>query len=312
LGEMDAVIYIKDPDASKYIKAAHAKRLQIRDFTYNFSSDGEATEDYTAIGSEKRFFNNNVTVETQAAFQTTFTALTAIPLQLKNSNYLLTVRVKDSYLDPESTGTPPVGFYNYDSNTRIIKINTADKATAADKATFVFQTVAASSTWADVSDLLNPVAIKGRDIDVVIAANDIKRVQSVTINGTLNTQPVREMGNRFIVGYQKQIPEITGNITVLDTDTELISLLQFGVTASGTEFQPGEGCTQLPVSLVIKLYDPCDDEAATLLKAVTLDQIGVVGDSYTGNVNQNTTQTFNWRSVTGTCVISGVFNSTIS
>jgi hypothetical protein len=170
----------------------------------------------------------------------------------------------------------------------------------------VYQCATASPTWEDVNypTTVMPAAIRGMDVGVTIAANSIPRVQSITINGTLNVQPVREMGSRQISGYQRQVPEVTGTITVLDTDTELISLLQHAVTSSGTEYAPGEGCTQTDVSLDVILYDPCDDTSPyTVLKTVYIDKISVVGDSYTSNVNQNAQQTFNFKSLSAHCVV---------
>ena len=113
------------------------------------------------------------------------------------------------------------------------------------------------------------------------------------------------MGNRNIVGYQTQVPSLTGDITVLDTDTELIDLLLNGSTSSGdTEFEIGIGCPSSGVSLEVKLYDPCDTTVSgTVLKTIYIPSIEVTGDSYTSNVNNNASQTFNWKSTTAECII---------
>ena len=309
LGAIDAIVYIKDPAASQYIYAAHARNLQIRDFTYTFAYNGEATEDYTAIGSERRFFTNSVTVETLTAGSTAVTALSGTPIILKNGNYLLTVKVANVYLLPTTSVSPAVGYYYYNSGTKVITINTADKATASDKVIVVYQSTPVGTTWADVADTLEPVSIRGKDITISIAANNIPRVQTARINGTLNVTAVKEMGNRNNVGYQKQVPDITGDLSVLTTDTDLLSILQYGVAGSTTEFTPGEVCPSGTVSLQIKLFDPCQTEQGTLLKSVYLDKIDVTSDNYDVRVgnNQFLTQTFNFRSTTGSCVVSGIF-----
>jgi hypothetical protein len=299
LGEIDAIIFVKDASLTDYVKSAHAKRLQIRDYAFSYSVDGESTEDYTAIGSEKRWFTNDVKVDTFTT-GTSFT-LTETPIVLKNGNYGLSVIADGAYLT-ETAAVPAAGEYRLNGvNNKTLTLGTA----AASQVLAVYQAAPAGSNWADVSDPLMPAAIRGKDALVTIAANGITRIQSVTINGTLNVQPVRELGSRNIIGYQRQVPEVTGNITVLDTDTELISLLQYGVTISGTEYAPGEGCvTGSAISLKVELQDPCDTTSPiTVLKTVYLDSIGVVGDSYTSNVNQNATQTFNFKSLTGHCVV---------
>lgn len=298
LGEIDAILYVKDATTADYVKSIHARRLQIRDFTFTYNVDGEATEDYTAIGSERRYFSKDVYTEVQTSGTTSFT-LSQTPLVLKNGNYLLTARMDGNYLTEVPDGTTLVaGQFSVNGTT----VTTFDSMTS--QVVFIYQADPAGSNWADVSDTSLPVAVRGRDIPIMIKANSIPRVQSVTINGTLNTQPVREMGTRVIVGNIAQVPEVTGTLAVLDTDTELISLLQYGVTASGTEFGPGEGCTVSGVDLEIQLLDPCDDTAPyTVLKTVYIDSLSTTGDTYAGNVNQNTTLTFNWKSQLGHCRI---------
>ncbi len=51
LGEIDTILFVKDSVASDYVKSIHGRRLQIRDFTFNYQVDGDSTEDYTAVGS---------------------------------------------------------------------------------------------------------------------------------------------------------------------------------------------------------------------------------------------------------------------
>jgi hypothetical protein len=296
LGEIDGIFYIKSHTSDDYVKCAHARKLQIRDFTFSYSVDGESTEDYTAVGSEKRWFTKDVVVDTFSTGTTSF-ELTQTPIQLKNGNYVLSAILDGEYLTEVDTADE-AGEYQVSGTS----LTTYDSRT--DKLVVVYQADPAGENWADVSDTESATAIRGRDVDITIAANSIPRVQSLTINGTLNSEAVRELGNRDIVGYQSQVPEVTGTLTVLDTDTELLSLLIYGVTISGTEYVPGEGCSESGVALTVELVDPCDTTSPyTVLKTVYLDSITIVGDSYTANVNQNATQAFNFKSTTGHCVI---------
>jgi hypothetical protein len=301
LGEIDAVLFVKDPSIADYVKSGHAKRLQIRDFAFSYSADGEATEDYTAIGSEKRWFSNDVVVESYATAGPTF-ALSNTPVPLKNGRLALSVILDGSYLTEIATGgTPATGEYKIAGTTLTVF------DTVATKIVVVYQAAPAGTNWADVSDTVQPAAVRGKDIPISIGANSLKRVQSVSINGTLNTQPVKELGNKVIVGYQRQNPEVTGSISVLDTDTEMLNLLTAGTTTTSgiTEWQPGEGCaTGTLIDLKIEILDPCDTTSPyTVLKTVYLDSIGIVGDSYTGTVNQNTVQNFDFKSLTGHCCV---------
>lgn len=294
LQEIDAILYVKDEDVAEYVKAAHARRLQIRDFTFNYSVDGESTEDYTAIGSEKRWFKNNVVVDRFTTGTTSFT-LTQTPVQLKNGNYGLTVLLDGDYLT-EVAGAPATGEYRIVTTT----LTTGDSRTA--QVIAIYQAALATGVWADVGDVNIPAAVKGKDVQLLIGVNDMLRVQAVTINGNMNVQPVKEMHNQNVVGYQRQNPTVEGTITVLDTDTELVDLLVTGSTSSGdTEFEIGSTCVTSGLALEIRIYDPCD--ITTVIKTVYIPSFRVVGDSFTHNVNENASQTFNWQSITGNCVV---------
>lgn len=300
LGEIDAIIFVKDADVADYAKSAHGRRLQIRDFSFSYTAEGDSTEQYTAIGSERRWFKHDVIVDKFTTGSTSFT-LSQTPIQLKNGQYGLSVILDGKYLTEVST-VPAAGQYRIVGTT----LTTGSPRTA--QVIAVYHANPTGNNWSDVNDPSMPAAVRGKDVKVTISANNISRVQSVTINGNLNTQPVKEMGTRSIVGYQRQVPTVDGTITVLDTDTDLISLLTEGTVGSGVEWQPGEGCTNAPLSLKIEILDPCDAvEPYTVLKTVYLPSISINGDSYTTNVNNNASQTFNFRSVDARCVIySGV------
>lgn len=301
LGEVDAILYVKDDEVADYVKSISGRRLQIRDFTYNYTVDGDSTEDYTAIGSERRYLKYDVVVDKFTTGTTSFT-LTQTPITLKNSHKAISVILDGDYLE-EVTGAPATGEY------RIVgtALTTGDNRTS--QVIVVYHSNPAGNNWTDIGDASLPVAIRGRDVDVFISANGIARVQSVAINGTMNVTAVKELGSRNVVGYQRQVPTVEGTITVLDTDTDLISLLTYGTIGSGVEWAPGEGCQAALVELKVQLTDPCEtDEPLTVLKTVVIPSITIVGDSYTGNVNNNATQTFNFKSLTSECLVySGSF-----
>jgi hypothetical protein len=294
LGEVDIVAYVKDATLSDYVKSAHAQRLQIRDFSFNYSVDGESTEEYNLIGSACRWFTNDVIVDAFTSGTTSFT-LTETPLELANGNYGLSVILDGEYLE-EVTGAPATGEYRIVGTT----LTTGDSMSA--QCVAVYRAEPAGTNWSYISDSTMPAAVRGKDVKILIAANDIPRVQSVTINGNLNVQAVSEMGTRTVVGYQRQVPEVDGTLAVIDTDTELLDLLLNGSTDSGaTEFEIGSECVASGIGLEIQIYDPCDD--TSVLKTVYIPEIVLTGDSYSSNVNQNAAHTFNWRSNTAECLV---------
>ena len=297
LTEIDAILYVKDDSVADYVKSAHARRLQIRDFTFSYSVTGESTEDYTGVGSEKRWFKNDVIVDKFTTGTTSFT-LTETPIQLANGDYCLTVTLDGGYLEEVASG-PATGEYSV-SGTTVTTFDTRTQQVLA-----VYHASPAGTAWSDVGDSTIPAAIRGQDVKVDIMANDIQRVQSVTINGTLNSTAVREMGNRVVVGYQSQVPTVEGSITVLDTDTELIDLfLNQDIASGATEFELTGACAVSGLYLEVQLYDPCDATVSgTLLKTVRVPNLRITGDSYTINVNENAQQVFNWQSETAECIV---------
>lgn len=297
LGEVDAIVFVKDATVSDYAKSASARKLQVRDFTFNYSVDGDSTEDYSAIGTEKRWFKNDVVVDRFTTGTTSFT-LTQTPVALKNGRKAVSVILDGVYLS-EVTSGPATGQYAISGTS----LTTYDTRSA--QLIVVYQAAPAGYNWTDVSDSTMPAAIMGKDVTVTIGANSIERVQSVSINGNLRPEPVREMGNRNVVGYQRQVPTVEGTITVLDTDTELIALLTTGSTnPADTEFAVESSCATSGVSLEIKLLDPCDTTVPyTVLKTVYIPGITIVGDSFSTNVNGNAAQTFNFKSTDARCIV---------
>ena len=296
LSEVDAILFVKDAVVADYVSSIHGHKLQIRDFTFNYSVDGDSTEDYTAIGSERRYLGYDVIMDKFTVGTTSFT-LSETPIQLKNANWGLSVIVDGSYVT-EVTGAPSTGEY------RIVGTTLTTGDTRSSQVLAVYHAAPAGTNWADVADATMPAAIRGKDVVVTIAANSINRVQSVSINGNLNVQPVKELGSRAVSGYQRQVPTVEGTITVLDTDTDLVSLLTEGVAGSGIEWQPGEGCDDVDLELLIKLQDPCDTTSPySILKTVRIPTISITSDGYTANVNQNSTITFNFKSTDAQCLI---------
>jgi len=300
LSEIDAVLFVKDATASDYVKTIHGRKLQVRDFAFNYSVDGDATEEYTAIGSERRYLKYDVVIDKFTVGTTSFT-LTQTPVQLKNGDYALSVVIDGSYLTEVST-VPATGEY------RVVGTTLTTGDTRSNQVLAVYHSNPAGTNWANVSDATMPVAIRGKDVAIQIAANSITRIQSVNINGNLNVQTVKELGNRNVVGYQRQVPTVEGSITVLDTDTDLISLLSEGTIGSGVEWQPGEGCTDVTLQLKVELVDPCDDDGSpTVLKTIIIPTISITSDGYTSNVNENASVSFNFRSTDAQCIVySGV------
>lgn len=304
LGEVDIIGLVKDADVADYVKSMHVRKAQVTDFTFTYTVDGESTEEYTVSGTEKRWFTNDVVVDTFDSTEATSSpvTLTETPVQLKNDNYALSVMLDGEYLEEVASG-PATGEYAITGTS----LSFADSVTSM--LVVVYQAAPTGNNWTDVTDDTMPAAVYGTSVPILISAGTIPRVQSVTIRCTFPNTVVKEMGTRSVVGTIIQTPEVTGDIEVLDTDTDLIALFTTGeLEPSGvTEFRACE-LTASGISLEVQIRDPdvdrCGDGSeAAVLKTIYIPEIKITSEGHTSNVGENVTQTFGFKSSDGSLFV---------
>jgi hypothetical protein len=302
LGKVDLIGVIKDKDVADYVKAVHVKKAQVTDFTYSYSVDAEATEEYTLSANEKAWFSNDIVVETFNSTEAASSpvALSETPVVRKNGNYAISVMMDGTYLTEVASG-PATGQYSIDDAAP--EISFADSV--SDRLVVIYQADPSGNNWSNVSDDTVPAAVYGKNIPVTIAANSVSRVQSVNIRGTFPNTVVKEMGTASVVGTTVQAPEITGDISVLDTDTDLIALLTTGELepAGETEWRVCE-LTESGISLKVEINDPEEDpcgdsDSPTVLKTLYIPEIIITSEGHTSNVGEDVTQTFDFKSKSG-------------
>lgn len=302
LGDVDIIGVIRDETVADYAKSVHLRRCRVDSFTFTYSVDGEATEEYTFMGSEKRWFRHDIIVDNYTSAHSSPLTLSQTPIQLKNNNRVISY-VQDGTYYTEVTGAPTAGDGEYSVSGT--SLTTPD--TITNYAVAVYHANTGSNLWNDVDDQSIPAAVRGKDIPVYIAADRIDRVQSVTIRGTFPVERIEEMGNANVAGYITQVPQVTGDLTVLDTDLELVALFSTGDPDSAdVEFQVCE-YTADDISLEIRILDPSDScelpGSGTVLKTIYIPAITITSEGHTTNVGGSAQQTFSWRSTTGECII---------
>jgi hypothetical protein len=303
LGNIDVVGEIKDDNTEDIAKSVHLRKCRINGFTFTYSVDGEATEEYTAEGNDKRWLKYDVIVDALDVSGVGPYSLTETPIILKNNEYLMSVIADGVHFDEVASG-PSTGEYSYNGGTNQVTLGEA----ASTKVVLVYHANPAGTNWADIGDTTIPAAIRGKNIPVELKANSIPRIQSVTIRGTLPVTRVEEMGTTEAVGYITGVPTVEGDLSVLDTDTELVALFTTGSLApADTEFRACE-FTVSGISLEVQLLDPalaCNTPTAsgTILKTVYVPEITITSEGHSTNVGGNATQTFSFRSETGACEI---------
>lgn len=311
LGEVDLIGVVKDKDISDYVKSIHIHRGQVTGFTFTYSVDGESTEEYTVSGNEKRWFRHDIVVEAFSAVGSPAT-LTYDPLVMKNGEYCLSVILDGDYLEEVAVAAED-GEYLYTPVAREVSFSPLGT-----RIVVVYHYNTGANLWSDVSDTTIPAAVRGKNVPVRITASGvttaIDRVQSVTIRGTFPNTVVKEMGNLSVVGTVVQVPEVTGDISVLDTDLELIALFATGdIDNADVEYRACE-FTASGISLEVQIQDPAIGCGGTaeVLKAVYIPQLTLTSEGHTTNVGGNATQTFAWKSTTAECVVySGAYTGTL-
>jgi len=297
LGYVDLIGYVRQADVAEMLKCIHLKYMRITDFTYTYTVDGESTEEYSCAGSEKRYFANDVVVDSGNLVAGVAT-LSLTPSVLKNGDYLLSfIAGSDWKNEALSVGVQIDDEYIVDGLTVTLSGGTTEAYLA------VYHTASGTLAFDRISDSTVPAAIRGKNVDVSIGVADMYRVQSVTIRGTFPNTKVVEMGNTSIVGYIVDPPDVSGDITVLDTDNEIVSLLTTGniVDADGYgEFGVDE-YEERTLALTVQLLDPSDN--TTIQKTVQIPYMRITSDGTTSNVGGQLTQTFSFMSNDAQCVV---------
>ncbi len=298
LGYVDVIGEIKEALSEDIAKSVHVRKGKITGFTYSYTVDGDATEEYTIQSTDKRWLKYDVIVDEFAGAAATYT-LTQTPLLLKNGDKLLTVLASGVYFD-EVAATPAAGEYSVSATTMTL----GEAVTAANKVVAVYHANKAGANWTDTSDAAIPVAIRGKNIPVKLLANNIDRVQSITFRGTFPTTTVREMGRQEVVGYVTAPTMVEGDISVLDTDTQLVALFATGaIDPVDIELRACE-FTAAGISLEVILYDPaleCNLPVAsgTVMKTLYVPAITITSEGHATSVGGNATQTFGFKSTAG-------------
>ncbi len=302
--EVDFAVLVKDEDIADIVKSAFLQKARVSEINWRFSVDGEAEENYSFNAVRRIWFKNEIVTEKFTIGTNTFT-LTETPIQLKNGSWMISVILDGNRLVETTNPTPGPGEYYYDSVAN--QIITGD--TRTQQLLVSYQASTATLDWIEVSDTSIPASVSGRDNKIVIAANDIPRVQSADIRVSYNPEEVKELGNRETAGYLQKPLTVEGSITVLDTDTELIELFTTGTIGGvDTEFEPGVGCTTTTIDLKVRIYDPCDINQSGVLKTIYLPSIELTGDTYTINVGNSVQQVFNFKSTDGRVIVySGLY-----
>lgn len=290
LKNIDVIGAIRENCGDTVAAAIYVKRGIVTAMAASFGVQDNSTVTYTINSNSKKAFKEPVYYDsfTASGSVSTFT-LSQTPTWLtRTSGYII-----DAYVTAGSCTT------NYLNEGTDFTVNgttvTLSGITVAAGDSFWFTyTNPASQTFKALDDTA-PAAIQGKYVPVSISVNNIPRVQSATINASFESEQILEMGGLGKpVGYEINAPDVTGDLSVLKTDTDLLAILE-GVPNTTVEYDIEYALSTLP--LKVQLKDPRNPGRTVLTYYVPSITITAQGDSST--VNTSITETFSWRSTTG-------------
>ena len=285
LKNVDVIGAIKENCADSVVSAIYVKKGIVTAMNATFGVQDNSTVSYTINANSKKAFR-------QPVFYDRFTG--AGPFTLTNTPTYLTRTsgyVINAYVDAANCETN----YLTEGTDFTVAGTTVTLASGAASGDYWFTYASPASATFQGLDNVAPAAIQGKYVPVTISVSSIKRVQSATINASFESEQILEMGGLGKpVGYELNTPDVTGDLSVLKTDNDLLALLE-GVSTSTVENDIEYAKTNLP--LKIQLKDPNNPSRVVLTYYIPSITITAHGDESVVNTSIN--ETFSYRSTTG-------------
>jgi hypothetical protein len=299
LKNVDVIGQIRDTTTLNIVNALYVKRGIITGIDASFGVRDNSTVSYTVSSNSKKEFKQPVFYQQftiNATASGSISALTNTPSFLtRTSGYTIDAYRMGSdgstnYLDENLNGQTQKDYVV--NGTQIQWLYTG--GTSADTIWVTYCAASPSKTFEALDDVA-PAAIQGKYVPLTISVSSIPRVQSATIRVAFESEGIFEMGGLGKpVGYEVGIPQVTGDISVLKTDNDLLNLIQ-NQASTTVESDMEYAATTLP--LKIQLKKPSNPNATQLTYYVPSVTFTAEGDDST--VNQSMNETFSWQSTTG-------------
>lgn len=294
---IDVIGQIRDASTLGVVNTLYVRRGIVTGLDATFGVKANSTVSYTIQSSSKKEFK-------QPVYYDLFTLVTATGTQTLAHTPTYLTRTSGYIIDAYRTATGVNGATSYldegvDFNVTGTNINFIGTTVQPSDTIWVTYCSPITTKQFEALDNISPAAVAGKYVPTKISVSTISRVQSATIKASLAAEEIAEMGSLGKpVGYEVGVPSVTGDITVLKTDDDLMALLE-GVSNSTIENDLGFAVNTLP--LKIQLLDPANPSRVVLtyyVPSITVNQ-----ESDTESVNQSMSETFSWQSTTGELII---------
>jgi len=294
LKNIDVIGQIRDGTTLGIVNSLYVKRGTVTGLDATFGVRDNSSVTYTVSSNSKKEFRNPV------YYQQFTTVTSGNGFTLSNTPVYLT-RTSGYTIDAYATYANGTTSYLTEGLDYTVAGTTVTFAASADTIWVTY-----TSTTPKVFEALDDAsaaAVQGKYVPVTISLSNIPRVQSASIRVAFPSEEILEMGGLGKpVGYEVGIPDVTGEISVLKTDNDLLSILEGNVGATA-ENDMEFAVTNLP--LKIQLKDP-RNPSRTLL-TYYIPSITITNESDENTVNQSMNETFSFQSTTGEMIVmSGV------
>lgn len=285
---IDMIGQIRNANTSKIVNAIYAKKLAITGMDASFDVRGNSSVTYTAEGNSKKEFRLPVYYDSfTASGQSNFTLANTPTYLTRTSGYTI-----NGY-SVLANGTQGYLIEGTDYTVTGTTVSLASASASGDRLWFTY-CASTDKTFEPLDDVA-PAAIQGKYVPVTIGVSNILRVQSVRIRAARAPESIMEMGGLGKpVGYETGVPDVTGDISVLKTDDDLLALLE-GVNANTVENDMEFALNTLP--LKVQLKNPASPSQVLLTYYMPSLTWSAEGDEST--VNQSMNETFSFTSTTG-------------
>ena len=284
LKNVDIIGHIRDVSTQNVVNSLYVKKAAVTGMDMSFGVTANSTVTYTFTSNSKKELKQAVQYDNLTISAASGVTLTQTPTWLtRTSGYTL-----DCYSNT-AAGYLVEGTDYTISGKNITFVN----PTIGDQ---VWVTYCSANTQTfQALDNQAPAAVQGKYVPLKISINNIPRVQSVTIKAAMAAEQINEMGALGVpVSVELGVPAITGDVTVLKTDNDLVNILT-GQATSTVETDMGYALNTLP--LKVQLLNPTNTTQTLLTYYVPSIAITTEGD--TSSVNQSVNETFGWMGVTG-------------
>ena len=294
---VDAIGVIKNATTNLIESSIVVRRGIVTGLDASFGVRDNSTVTYTVNSNSKKLFRDAVFYDNSTLSSASGT------ITLTNTPRYLT-RTSGYAIDAYRTGTDgSTGYLTEGTDFTISGTTVSFTGTGTSNGDVIWVLYSSSAAGSfQALDNVAPAAIQGKYVPVRISVSSIPRVQSATVRASFESEQILEMGGLGKpIGYEIGVPSVTGDISVLRTDNDLMALLE-GVSTTTVETDIEFALNTLP--LKIQLENPANPSQVLLTYYVPSITVTATGEE--SNVNASMNETFSWKSTTGELfVVSG-------